>query len=57
MWRKTVPLYRMIWWIHRELRPQLLAKLAAAGQAGRAIHHLRSPRALAAFEHEYARAA
>ena len=57
MWRKTVPLYRMIWSIHQTLRPQLLDKIAAAERAGKAIHHLRSPRELAAFERQYARAA
>lgn len=57
MWRKTVPLYWMIWSIHRTLRPQLLEKIAAAKRAGIAVHHLRSPRELAAFAQEYARAA
>lgn len=56
MWRKTIPLYRMIWRIHRELRPLLLDKIAAAAEAGKVIHHLRSPRDLAAFEFQYARA-
>lgn len=57
MWRKTVPLYRMIWSIHRTLRPQLLARFEAASRVGKTIHHLRSPRDLAAFERQYARAA
>ena len=53
MWRKTLPLYRMIWSIHRDLRPQLLEKIVAASRAGKSIHHLRSPRELATFERQY----
>jgi adenylate kinase family enzyme len=55
MWRVTWRLYRMIWWIHRELRPQLRALVAAAMPAAQ-VFHLRSPREIAAFEREYCRA-
>ncbi len=54
MWRKTWPLYRMIWSIHRALRPLLLEKIAAAADAGKSSHHLHSPRELAAFGRRYA---
>lgn len=52
MWRMTFRLYAMIWRIHRELRPQVLAMVAAVG-SGTALFHLRSPRDLAAFERQF----
>ncbi|MEX0807877.1 MAG: hypothetical protein WD044_04030 [Dongiaceae bacterium] len=55
MWRVTWRLYRMIWWIHRELRPQFLA-LVDDVSPGVRIFHLRSPRDIAAFERQYCRA-
>jgi adenylate kinase family enzyme len=52
MWRVTWQLYRMIWWIHRELRPQLLAIIAEAG-SNKTVFNIRSPRDLAAFERQF----
>ncbi len=44
----TIKLYRMIWWLHRHMRPKLLAALAARQQTKRVIH-IRSPQELNAF--------
>ncbi|MEX2200312.1 MAG: hypothetical protein WD711_02865 [Dongiaceae bacterium] len=55
MWRVTWRHYRMIWWIHRELQPQLQALIAATMPAAQ-VFHLRSPREIAAFERQYCRA-
>jgi adenylate kinase family enzyme len=44
----TFRLYRMMWWLHREMRPRLLAAIQAQGDRARVIH-IRSPRELAAF--------
>lgn len=44
----TFRLYRMMWWLHRQMRPALVA--AVEGRRGSArIIHIRSPRELAAF--------
>ena len=56
MWRVTWRLYRMIWWIHRELRPQFLALVADVSPRTQ-VFHLRSPRDIAEFERQYCRAA
>jgi adenylate kinase family enzyme len=55
IWRVTWQLYRMIWWIHRDLRPQLRALVAEATPEAQ-VFYLRSPRDIAAFEQEYCRA-
>jgi adenylate kinase family enzyme len=48
----TVRLYRMMWWIHRELRPRLVA--AVERQRDRKpIFHLRSPADIARFRAEF----
>jgi len=48
MWPVTLRLFRMMWWLHREMRPKLAAAIEA--RRGRArIVHLRSPRELDAF--------
>lgn len=44
----TFKLYRMMWWLQREMRPRLLEAIAAR-RVGRTIVHIRSPRELAAF--------
>jgi len=44
----TFRLYRMMWWLHRTMRPRLLAELKKMGADKRVIH-IRSPRDLNAF--------
>lgn len=44
----TLRLFRMMWWLHREMRPRLLAAIEARRGAARIVH-IRSPRELAAF--------
>lgn len=52
MWRVTLPLYRMMWRVHRDVRPKLLSAIAKR-QQGKCIFHLRSPRDMAEFCEEY----
>ena len=48
MFPVTIRLYRMMWWLHREMRPRLLD--AIEDRRGRArIIHIRSPKELAGF--------
>ncbi len=44
----TFRLYKMMWWLHREMRPKLLEAIEAQRWRARIIH-IRSPRELAAF--------
>lgn len=44
----TLRLYRMMWRLHRDLRPKLVAAIDAHRQT-KQIFHIRSPRALADF--------
>jgi len=44
----TFRLYRMMWWLHRTMRPRLLAELKNMGADKRVIH-IRSPRELNTF--------
>ncbi len=48
MGRMTLPLYRMMWQLHHETRPRLIAAIHARADAVRIIH-IRSPRQLAEF--------
>jgi adenylate kinase family enzyme len=48
MWRSTLNSYKVVWRCHRRLTPkyrQLVADMAGSKQ----VHHLRSPREIAAF--------
>ncbi len=47
MWRKTVPLYAMMWDLHKNHRTALLQAINTAAHAD--VHHLQSRAALAAF--------
>jgi adenylate kinase family enzyme len=48
MFPVTIRLFRMMWWLHREKRPELIAAIDARRGKARLIH-IRSPRQLAAF--------
>lgn len=48
MFPVTIRLYKMMWWLHREMRPKLLEAIKAQRARARIIH-IRSPRELAAF--------
>jgi adenylate kinase family enzyme len=48
----TFRLYRMMWWVHRRLRPKLLAAIDAR-RGTRRIFHIRSLRDLAEFHLRY----
>ena len=50
----TFRLYRMIWRLHRDVRPKLLAEISARRDTKR-VFHLRSPRELAEFRAQYCR--
>ncbi len=52
MWPVTLRLYRMMWRLHRDLRPRLVAAIEARSETKR-IFHLRSPRELAQFCAQY----
>ncbi len=49
MWRATFKLYRMMWRLHREMRPKLLSEIAAR-RNDRDIVHIRSLRDLRRFQ-------
>lgn len=44
----TIRLYKMMWWLHREMRPRLIEAIYAKSDRIRIIH-IRSPKQLAAF--------
>ena len=44
----TLRLYKMMWWLHREMRPKLLEAIDRYASEKRVIH-IRSPKQLAAF--------
>lgn len=48
MWRVTIPLYKMIWWLHRKARPQLLEAIYSRSDRIRIIH-IKSPAELNSF--------
>jgi hypothetical protein len=48
MFPVTMSLFTMMWWLHREMRPKLLAAIDARRRKVRIIH-IRSPRELATF--------
>ena len=48
MWRVTIPLYKMIWWLHRKVRPQLLEAIYSRSDRIRIIH-IESPAELSTF--------
>lgn len=48
MWQATFKLYRMMWWLHRDMRPKLLAAMDAR-RDGRNIVHICSLRDLQRF--------
>ncbi len=52
MWPATLRLYVMMWQIHRDLRPKLLAAIEGRRHNTR-IFHIRSPRELTAFRAQY----
>jgi adenylate kinase family enzyme len=48
MFPVTIPLFRMMWRLHREMRPKLMAAIEERRGSARVIH-IRSPRELARF--------
>ena len=48
----TFRLYRMMWRLHRDVRPKLLAEISARRDTKR-VFHLRSPRELREFRAQY----
>ena len=48
MFPATLRLYKMMWWVHREMRPKLLDAIEAQRRRARIIH-IRSPEELASF--------
>lgn len=48
MFRVTIRLFRMMWRLHREMRPKLIAAIEARRGSARIIH-IRSPKQLAEF--------
>lgn len=44
----TFRLYKMMWWLHREMRPRLIEAISAKSDRIRIIH-IKSPKQLAAF--------
>ncbi len=48
MWRVTFRLYKMMWWLHREMRPTLLEAIYDRADRLRIIH-IKSPAELRAF--------
>jgi hypothetical protein len=48
MFPVTIRLFKMMWWLHREKRPKLIAAIEARRGKARIIH-IRSPKQLAAF--------
>ena len=48
----TMRLYKMMWRLHYDMRPKLLAAVEGY-RAEKAVFHIRSPRALANFRHLY----
>lgn len=52
MWWVTLQLYRMMWRVHRDLRPTLPSAIERRRQT-KQIFHLRSPRELAKFRAQY----
>ena len=52
MWPVTLRLYRMMWRVHHDVRPTLIAAIEKRRQ-GKRVFHLRSPRQLAEFREQY----
>jgi len=48
MWPVTFRLFRMMWWLHLEMRPKLTEAIYAQAKTARIVH-ITSARALAAF--------
>lgn len=48
MFPVTLRLYKMMWWLHREMRPKLFEAIEAQRERARIIH-IRSPQELAEF--------
>lgn len=48
MFPVTVRLFRMMWWLHRQMRPKLLAAIEQRRETARIIH-IKSPAELARF--------
>ncbi len=48
MFPVTIRLYKMMWWLHREMRPKLLNAIEARREHARIIH-IHSPKELAEF--------
>ena len=48
MWKVTFRLYRMMWWLHNEMRPKLTAMIYKRSDEVRIIH-IKSPMELDAF--------
>lgn len=48
MFPVTIRVYRMMWWLHWEMRPKLIEAIEARRGTARIIH-IRSPKQLAAF--------
>lgn len=48
MWRVTFRLYRMMWWLHRDMRPKLTKAIYSHADRIRIIH-IKSPAELDAF--------
>jgi hypothetical protein len=48
MFPVTIRLFKMMWWLHREMRPKLIAAIDARRESTRIIY-IRSPKQLAEF--------
>lgn len=48
MWRVSIPLFRMMWWFHRQARPKLVEAIYNRSDSLRIIH-IKSPAALRSF--------
>jgi adenylate kinase family enzyme len=52
MWPVTLRLFKMMWRLHRDQRPRLLAAIAAR-RGAKCVIHIRSPRELSTFRATY----
>ena len=44
----TIRLYRMMWWLHKEMRPKLISAITAQSHRARIVH-IKNPKELASF--------
>ncbi len=50
----TKQLFKMIWYIHKEIRPRLISLIQEYKKEGRSVIHIKSPKELNEFINEYA---